>query len=92
MPTETKVLRTDLSNGTLTVVLSKDILSPVGPVQETAFAQLVYTATDIAGVSQVQFRVADADGSNEADATPPTDSGAKQGPLTRADYALLAPI
>jgi spore germination protein GerM len=92
LPTETKVLRADVTNGSFTVVLSKEILSAVGQVQENAFAQLVYTATDVAGVNQVQFRVADDDGSNEAEATPPTDSGLKQGPLTRADYTKIAPV
>jgi len=90
IPTETKVQRTELNNGILTIVLSKEILGPQGPVQESAFAQLVYTATDLDGVSQVQFRVVGADG-NETAATPQTDSGAKEGPLTRADYASLAP-
>jgi hypothetical protein len=90
VPTETRVVRTELNNRVLTIVLSKEILGPQGPVQESAFAQLVYTATDLDGVNQVQFRVVGADG-NETAATPQTDSGAKDGPLTRADYTSLAP-
>ena len=90
IPTETHVVRTELNNQVLTIVLSKEILGPQGPVQESAFAQLVFTATDLDGVSQVQFRVVGADG-NETAATPQTDSGAKDGPLTRADYISLAP-
>jgi hypothetical protein len=90
IPPETRVLRADLeANDTLTVVLTKDILSVTGPLQKTAFAQLVYTATGLAGVRQVRFKVADADGSNEQDVDPPTDFGAKQGPLTKRDYDLL---
>ncbi len=91
VPTETRVVRTELNNRVLTIVLSKEILGPQGPVQESAFAQLVYTATDLDGVNQVQFRVVGADG-NETAATPQTDSGAKDGPLTRADYTSLAPL
>lgn len=90
IPTETHVVRTELNDRVLTIVLSKEILGPQGPVQESAFAQLVYTATDLDGVSEVQFRVVGADG-NETAATPQTDSGAKDGPLTRADYTSLAP-
>lgn len=91
IPSETRVLRTDLKDGTLTVVLTKDVLSATGPLQKNGFAQLVYTATDLAGVNQVQFRIADPDGTNEQDIEPPTDSGAKPGPLSKADYASLAP-
>jgi hypothetical protein len=92
IPPETRILRTDLRDGTLTVVLTKDVLSATGPLQKNAFAQLVYTATDLAGVLQVHFRVADADGNNEQDIEPPTDAGAKRGPLTKADYTTLAPL
>lgn len=91
IPPETKVLHADLQGDTLTVVLTKDILSVTGPLQKTAFAQLVYTATGLPGVNQVRFRVADADGSNEQDVEPPTDSGTKQGALTQDDYRLLQP-
>lgn len=91
IPPETRVLRADLKGGTLTVVLTKDVLSATGPLQKNGFAQLVYTATDLAGVNQVQFRIADPDGANEQDIEPPTDSGAKRGPLSKADYASLAP-
>lgn len=91
IPSETRVLRTDLKDGTLTVVLTKDVLSATGPLQKNGFAQLVYTATDLAGVNQVQFRIADPDGTNEQDIEPPTDSGAKRGPLSKSDYASLAP-
>jgi hypothetical protein len=91
IPPETRVLRADLQDGTLTVVLTKEILSVTGPLQKIAFAQMVYTATALHGVSQVRFRVADADGSNEQDVEPPTDTGANQGTLTRSDYEQLAP-
>lgn len=91
IPPETRVLRTDLRDRTLTVVLTKDVLSATGPLQKNGFAQLVYTATDLSGVNQVQFRIADPDGGNEQDIEPPTDSGAKRGPLSKSDYASLAP-
>lgn len=91
IPPETKVLHADQQGDTLTVVLTKDILSVTGPLQKTAFAQLVYTATGLPGVNQVRFRVADADGSNEQDVEPPTDTGTKQGALTQDDYKLLQP-
>jgi hypothetical protein len=91
IPPETKVLHADQLGDTLTVVLTKDILSVTGPLQKTAFAQLVYTATGLPGVNQVRFRVADADGSNEQDVEPPTDTGTKQGALTQDDYRLLQP-
>ena len=90
VPTETHVVRTELNDNILTIVLSKEILGPQGPVQESAFAQLVFTATDLDGVNQVRFRVVGADG-NETAVNPQTDSGAKEGPLTRADYASLQP-
>lgn len=92
IPPETRVLRADIEDNTLTVVLTKDILSVTGPLQKNAFAQLVYTATGLPGVRQVRFRVAESDGSNEQDVEPPTDAGAKQGTLTKSDYASLVPL
>src|SRR5207253_2134175 len=82
-------LPADLQDDTLTIVLTKEILSVTGPLQKIAFAQMVYTATALRGVSRVRFRVAEADGSNEQDVEPPTDTGANQGTLTRSDYGLL---
>jgi hypothetical protein len=93
IPPETRVLRADLeTDATLTVVLTKDILSVTGPLQKNAFAQLVYTATDLPGVSRVRFKVAEAAGDNEQDVDPPTEGGATKAPLSKGDYSSLAPI
>jgi hypothetical protein len=91
IPNGTKLLRTDQNDGTMTVVLTKDILSVTGPLQKTAFAQLVYTATELPNVNDVRFMVADADGSNQQEVAPPTDSGAKKDTLTKSDYDSLKP-
>lgn len=85
IPKDTKVVGTQVQDNLLTVTLSAEILSVASTEQRNAFAQLVYTATDL-GISGVQFRVVDANGDNPQDVQPPTDEGTHAGPLTRADY------
>ena len=59
--------------------------------QKTAFAQLVCTATDLASVGSVRFRVIGQDGT-EQDVHPPTDRGSIPDPVTKSDYRqLLSP-
>lgn len=90
IPQNTQVLAATIDNGTLLVTLSKEIVTVSGPEQKQAFAQLVYTATEIPGVTGVQFRRVD-DSGQEADLEPTTDTGSKQGPLTKSDFNTLAP-
>ncbi len=56
-----------------------------GDFQLQAFAQLVQTATGLSGVRDVRFRI----GGAPIDA--PTDAGVSSEPVTRDDYASLAP-
>ncbi len=88
IPTGTRVLDTVFDGDTLVVTLSNEMLSVASTEQKNAFAQLVFTVTDL-GISGVRFRVADANGSNPQDVQPPTDQGTHGGPLTRADYFTL---
>jgi hypothetical protein len=55
--------------------------------QVEALAQLVYTATAIPGITAVAFRIDD-----KKIAVPREDNSTTEGPVTRADYRLLAPL
>lgn len=81
IPPDTTVLSTELADGTLTVDLSEEFSTISGDSQILAVAQIVFTATDLPGVTRVAFFV-------EGEPRTVTDaSGAEQdGPVTAADY------
>jgi spore germination protein GerM len=81
---------TAVADGVLTLDLGPagegGIQSVQGPAQARAFAQLVYTATEVPGVTSVRFLV---------DGQPievPTDAESTGDPVSRANYASLAPV
>lgn len=86
IPAGTGLLGVDLrDDGTLVVNLSSGILAVQGVQQKYAFAQIVYTATALDGVSGVRFEV----DSQRAQAL--TDDGTQAGPVGRWDFRSLAP-
>jgi hypothetical protein len=89
IPKDTKVVATDFDGNNLIVTLSNEMLNVQSTEQRNAFAQLVYTVSDL-GISGVRFRVLDSSG-NPQDVQPPTDVGPSPGPLSRADYQQEAP-
>jgi hypothetical protein len=89
IPKDTKVVDTQFDGDNLIVTLSNEMLNVQSTEQRNAFAQLVYTASDL-GVPGVVFRVLDSSG-NPQDVQPPTDLGPHPGPLTRSDYQQEAP-
>jgi hypothetical protein len=89
IPKDTKVVDSQFDGDTLVVTLSNEMLNVQSTEQRNAFAQLVYTATDL-GIPGVRFRVVDSSGSPQ-DVLPPTDQGPHPGALTRADYQQETP-
>lgn len=89
LPKDTQIVGVDTDGSTLVVTLNNAILTISGAEQQHAFGQLVYTVTDL-DVSGVRFRVVDASG-NAQDVQPLTDTGQKQGALTRVDFLSLQP-
>ena len=88
IPADTALLETELdeSDGELTIDLSRSLFDVQGQELRNAFAQLVWTATELPGVRLVRFRV---DGE---EFRAPDGAGVEQpGAVTRADYATLAP-
>jgi hypothetical protein len=71
--------------GTAVVAASRDFAGVSGNDQLLAVAQVVWTVTGVGGVQRVQVTV---DG---APVEVPTDAGLSRGPVTRADYASVAP-
>lgn len=70
IPPQTRLLRVQVGTGnTLIVELSKEMDSVGGSTSKAAYAQLVFTATSLPNVTQVQFRT---DGNPVA---VPTDNG-----------------
>jgi hypothetical protein len=90
IPKDSQIVNIAFDGDNLVVTVNAAFLTIGDPGQRTAFAQLVYTLTDL-GVPGVRFRAVDANGANETDVSPSTDVGQKQGPLTRSDFAQLAP-
>lgn len=82
IPPGTSVLGAETVDGTLTVDLSEEFSTVSGDAQILAVAQIVLTATDLAGVQRVAFAV-------EGEPRTVTDAtGAEQdGPVTAADYS-----
>jgi hypothetical protein len=75
---------------TIVVTLNNAILNIGGAEQKNAFAQMVYTATDL-GTRAIRFRVTDASGGNVQDVSTPTDNENKAGAVTRSDFLSLEP-
>jgi spore germination protein GerM len=88
IPADTVLIDTKLddASGELTIDLSRSLFDIQGQELRNAFAQLVWTATDVPGVRSVRFLVA----GNEYRV--PDENGIEQpGAVTRANYASLAP-
>jgi len=88
LPKDVQIVGATLDGATLIVTLNNAILNISGAEQKNAFGQLVYTATDLAGVDNVRFRIPDANGVVQ-DVPTPTDNGAKAGPVDRSDFLSL---
>ena len=89
IPTDTVLLDTTFvpSDQELIVNLSGALFDVQGKELANAFAQLVWTVTEIDGVRQVRFKV---DG--EAYRAPNAEGVEQDGAVTRADYNALAPL
>lgn len=88
IPSDTVLLDTNLlqADQELVVNLSGALFDVQGKELANAFAQLVWTVTELEGVRQVRFKV---DG--EAFRAPDAEGIEQDGAVTRADYAALAP-
>jgi len=89
IPKDTKVVDTHFDGQNLVVTLSNEMLNVQSTEQRNAFAQLVYTASDLS-IPGVIFRVLDSSG-NPQDVQPVTDSGTHGGALSKSDYEQEAP-
>lgn len=86
IPAETVILSSDLTNGVLQVNLAEGALEQIeGALQSLAIAQLVFTATELAGVEWLWVLI---EGEPRA---LPTDEGDVEAPVGRAHYASLGP-
>ncbi len=86
IPSETKLLSVDInSDGVVSIDLSSDLLAVSGQELVLAFAQLVYSATEITGISRVQFKV-DGKATNALDA-----NGQERPVVSRSDYDAVRP-
>jgi hypothetical protein len=90
IPPDTELVDLTQKGRLLTVVLSGDIIKVTGGAQANAFAQLVWTATELKGIDEVTFLVIDADGKRQP-VKPPTDSGSEQTIIDRNDYLKISP-
>lgn len=88
IPTDTVLLASSLDedSGELVIDVSDELLAIQGSELANAFAQLVYTATEVEGVRQVRFLV-----EGEEIAAPNAEGRPVQRAVTRSDYALLRP-
>ncbi|MGK2950688.1 MAG: GerMN domain-containing protein [Acidimicrobiales bacterium] len=88
IPTDTVLLSTELDedSGELVIDISDELLAIQGTELANAFAQLVYTATEVEGVRQVRFLV-----EGEEVQAPDAEGAPVSGAVRRADYAALAP-
>lgn len=88
IPLETEIIGAEQSGDVLTVDLAPGSLEEIeGPLQKSAIAQIVFTATAIDGIEGVLIRI-------EGELRQlPTDEGDSQAdePVTRADYRSLDP-
>jgi len=74
-------------DGTLVVDLVGGITNIQGDILREAFAQLVWTATSVSGVSQVRFLF-----NGEEDVEVVTDQASVADPVDRDDFQRLAPL
>jgi hypothetical protein len=83
---QASVLSAMVTDGTAVIDIS-DAFSGIG-VQEqiTGLAQIVYTATELPGVQKVRIQL-----NSQPASVPRGDGSATTDPLSRADYAALAP-
>ena len=88
IPSDTVLLDTDQieANHELVVDLSGALFDVQGKELANAFAQIVWTVSEMAGIDQVRFRV---DG--EEYRAPNAEGIEQQGAVTKADYRSLAP-
>jgi spore germination protein GerM len=88
IPSDTVLLDVDYveESNELVIDLSGALFDVQGEELANAFAQLVWTATELDGVRQVRFKV---DG--EARRAPDGEGIEQEGAVTRADYSNLAP-
>lgn len=88
IPSDTVLLDTELirDEQELVVNLSGALFDVEGEELARAFAQIVYTVTELDGVRQVRFKV---DG--ETFRAPDAEGVEQDGAVTRADYSELAP-
>jgi spore germination protein GerM len=89
IPSDTVLLDTELDEAAqeLTIELSRSLFDVQGEELRNAFAQLVWTATELTGIRRVRFVV---DGQ---DYRAPDEAGIEQpGAVTRADYRALTPL
>lgn len=84
LPNGTKLLSTSIRGSTATLDLSGDLQSLSGNSLITAMAQLVLTASEASGISDVRIRV---EGKNQP--WPAGNGQLKDRPLTRYDYPAL---
>ena len=89
IPTGTVLLdaKVNKSGQELTLNLSRSLFDIQGEELRNAFAQLVWTATELPGVQQVRFLVA-----GKEFRVPDQDGIEQPGAVSRADYATLAPV
>jgi spore germination protein GerM len=88
IPPDTELLETELNeaDNELVIDLSDSLFDIQGQGLRNAFAQLVWTATELPGVERVRFR---ADGE---EFRAPDEEGVEQpGAVSRSDYITLAP-
>ena len=86
IPAETVILGSDLTNGVLQINLAEGTLEQIeGELQRLAIAQLVFTATELAGVEWLWVLI---EGEPRA---LPTDEGDVEAPVGRVHYASLQP-
>lgn len=83
---EARVRDVTASAGVVTLELSDEFLEVAGQDQILALAQIVFTATEMDAAAAVRFRLA-----GDPVEVPRGDGTLTSAPLTRADYAALAP-
>lgn len=86
VPVGTRLLGATVEGGTARIDLSESFVGVAGENQVPAVAQVVFTATGLPGVERVVVAV-DGEGID----VPRSDGTLTSGPLTRDDFAQLAP-
>ncbi len=86
IPSDTILIDTELQDGELVVDLSRSLFDVQGEELRNAFAQIVWTATEVESVTRVRFLV---DG--EEYRAPDAGGIEQPGAVQRTDYVSLAP-